>query len=233
MDALARKYAEYPGMRSFVSRGSIITSNDGGTRSVNLDIAGPDLATIYEVALSAYRRAQEIFDSPRIQANPATLSLSQPMIELRPNWSRAAELGMNAADIGFTVAALTDGAFVDEFLLNDDKIDIYLYGRAGPQATLDELGQLPVYTPAGSVVPLSTIARIEETVDTNNIRRVDGRRMVTLSIIPPGRGRARTGGRDRARAAGHAPARRRQRAGQRQHGVSPGPATNSTRRAAR
>ncbi|MDJ0740811.1 MAG: efflux RND transporter permease subunit [Gammaproteobacteria bacterium] len=185
MDALGSKYREYPGMRSFVSRGSIITSNDGGTRSVNLDIAGPDLATIYEVALAAYRRAGEIFDRPRIQANPSTLSLSQPMIELRPDWSRAAELGMSAADIGFTVAALTDGAFVDEFLLNDDKIDIYLYGRAGTQATLDTLGRLPVYTPSGSVVPLSTIARIDETVDTNSIRRVDGRRMVTLSIIPP------------------------------------------------
>ena len=185
MDALARQYKEYPGMRSFVSRGSIITSNDGGTRSVDLDIAGPDLATIYDVALRAYRRAQEIFDNPRIKANPSSLSLSQPMIELRPHWSRAAELGMSAADIGYTVAALTDGAFVDEFLLNDDKIDIYLYGLAGTQATLDELGRLPVYTEAGSVVPLSTIARITETVDTNRIRRVDGRRMVTLSIIPP------------------------------------------------
>ena len=185
MDALARKYKEYPGMRSFVSRGSIITSNDGGTRSVDLDIAGPDLKTIYDVALSAYRRAQEIFDNPRIKADPSSLSLSQPMIELRPHWSRAAELGMSAADIGFTVAALTDGAFVDEFLLNDDKIDIYLYGLAGTQAALDELGRLPVYTEAGSVVPLSTIASITETVDTNRIRRVDGRRMVTLSIIPP------------------------------------------------
>jgi multidrug efflux pump subunit AcrB len=185
MDALGSKYREYPGMRSFVSRGSIITSNDGGTRSVNLDIAGPDLATIYEVASSAYRRAGEIFDSPRIKASPSTLSLSQPMIELRPNWARAAELDMSAAEIGFTVAALTDGSFVDEFLLNDDKIDIYLYGRAGTQATLDELGRLPVYTPAGTIVPLSTIARIDETVDTNSIRRIDGRRTVTLSIIPP------------------------------------------------
>jgi len=185
MDALGSKYREYPGMRSFVSRGSIITSNDGGTRSVNLDIAGPDLATIYEVASSAYRRAGEIFDSPRIKASPSTLSLSQPMIELHPNWARAAELDMSAAEIGFTVAALTDGSFVDEFLLNDDKIDIYLYGRAGTQATLDELSRLPVYTPAGTIVPLSTIARIDETVDTNSIRRIDGRRTVTLSIIPP------------------------------------------------
>jgi multidrug efflux pump subunit AcrB len=185
MDALGRDFAEYPGMRSFVSRGSIITSNDGGTRSVNLDIAGPELGVIYEVALAAYRRAQEVFENPRIRANPSTLSLSQPLVELRPNWSRAAELGMSAADIGFAVSALTDGAFIDEFLLNDDKIDIYLYGRAGTAATLDDLARMPVYAPAKTVVPLSTITDIVETVDTNSIRRVDGRRTVTLSIIPP------------------------------------------------
>ncbi len=185
MDALGSKFKEYPGMRSFVSRGSIITSNDGGTRSVNLDIAGPDLSVIYDVALAAYRRTQAVFDNPRIRAEPATLSLSQPLVELRPDWSRAAELGMNAVDIGFAVSALTDGAFVDEFLLNDDKIDVYLYSDAGTKATLDDLGRLPIYTPADTIVPLSTIVGIIETVDTNTIRRVDGRRTVTLGIIPP------------------------------------------------
>ena len=185
MQAMEREFRSYPGMRAFVSRGSIITSNDGGTRSVNLDISGAELAPIYDAALTAYRRAQKVFDNPRIQADPPTLSLSQPLVEVRPDWSRAAELGMNAGDLGFTVAALTDGAFVDEFLLADDKIDIYLYSRAGTGATLDHLGQLPVYTPGGAVVPLSSLARIEETVDTSTIRRVDGRRMVTLSIIPP------------------------------------------------
>ena len=185
MDALSAHFGQYPGMRAFVSRGSIITSNDGGTRSVNLDIAGPDLATIYGVALGAYRRAQAVFDSPRINAQPATLSLSQPLVELRPDWRRAAELGLSAADIGFSVAALTDGVFVDEFLLNDQKVDIYLYGQAGQSTTLDSLAQLPIYTPAGAVVPLATVTGIVERVDTNTIRRVDGRRMVTLNIIPP------------------------------------------------
>jgi len=46
MDALTRKFEEYPGMRAFTARGSIITSNDGGTRSVNLDISGPNLAEV-------------------------------------------------------------------------------------------------------------------------------------------------------------------------------------------
>ena len=62
---------------------------------------------------------------------------------------------------------------------------VYLYGDAGTKATLDDLGRLPIFTPSGTIVPLSTIAGIIETVDTNTIRRVDGRRTVTLGIIPP------------------------------------------------
>lgn len=185
MDALTQKYQTYPGMRAFAARGSIISSNDGGTRSINLDISGPDLAVIYDVALNAYRRAEEVFDNPRIQSNPNSLTLAQPMVEIHPHWDRAAELGLTAEELGFTVSAFTDGSYVDEFFLADDKIDIYLYSDAGQQATLDNLDQMPIYTPSGAVLPLSALADIVETVDTSAIRRVAGRRTVTLNIIPP------------------------------------------------
>jgi len=185
MNALDLRYQTYAGMRSFVARGSIITSNNGGTRSVNLDISGPSLGSIYEVARQADRRTREIFDRPRIRANPSTLSLSQPLVEVRPDWERVAESGMTNADLGFTVAALTDGAFVDEFFLDDDKLDIYIYSKAGTTADLDSLDRLPVYTPSGLMVPLSSLAKVEETVDTSTVRRVDGKRTVTLNIIPP------------------------------------------------
>ncbi|MCB1743758.1 MAG: efflux RND transporter permease subunit [Gammaproteobacteria bacterium] len=185
MAAIETRYGEYAGMRSFATRGSIITSNDGGTRSVSLDIAGPRLQEVYDAANAIYRRSQAVFGNPRIQASPPTLSLSQPMVEVRPDWERAAELGLAAEDIGFTVAALTDGAFVGEFFLADDKIDMYLYSERGPDATLENLAQLPVHTPGGGVVPLGSLARVVETVDTSSVRRVNGRRTVTLNVIPP------------------------------------------------
>ena len=185
MEAIAKKYKTYPGMRSFVTRGSIITSNSGGSRSINLDISGPTLQGIYDVALAADRRAKAVFDNPRVRANPSTLSLSQPLVEIRPAWQKLAEIGMLGSELGFTVSALTDGAFVDEFFLDDDKIDIYLYSNLGTEARLEDMKTLPIYTPAGSVVPLSSIASIRETVDTSSIRRVDGKRTVTLNVIPP------------------------------------------------
>ncbi len=185
MDAITERYEMYPGMRAFAARGSIITSNDGGTRSINLDIGGASLQDIYQVALAAYRRAEDVFENPRIQSQPSSLTLAQPMVEIHPDWERAAELGLNADDLGFTVAALTDGSYVDEFFLEDDKIDIYLYSDVGQRAELDDLAQLPVYTPSGAVLPLGSLVTVRETVDTSSLRRVNGRRTVTLNIIPP------------------------------------------------
>jgi multidrug efflux pump subunit AcrB len=185
MDGLTGLFRQYPGMRAFAARGSIITSNDGGTRSINLDISGPDLGDIYRVAQAADARAAEVFDNPRIQSQPSSLSLAQPLVQIRPNWERAAELGMSAETLGFTVATLTDGSYVDEFFLDDDKIDIYLYSESGRDLILDNLDQAPVYTRTGEVIPLGSLVEFVETVDTSFIRRVGGRRTVTLNIIPP------------------------------------------------
>src|SRR5690606_40104891 len=102
---------------------------NGGTRSVNLDISGPDLGELFTVARAAYERAETVFDNPRIQTSPSSLSLAQPMLQIRPRWERTAELGLTTEDVGFTVAALTDGAFVNEFFMADDKVDIYIYSR--------------------------------------------------------------------------------------------------------
>lgn len=183
-------------MRAFAARGSIITSNDGGTRSINVDVSGANLVDVFAAAEAVFRRARSVFENPRVRATPSTRSLSQPMVEVRPDWDRAAQLGLSAADIGFTVSVITDGAYVDEFFSGDDKIDIYMYGRPnsdvqsdGAGATelgtrLNDIAQIRMLSPQG-VVTLSSVADVIETVATGSIRRVDGQRTVTVNIIPP------------------------------------------------
>ena len=113
------------------------------------------------------------------------MSLDQPLIQIRPRWNRLAELGFDASDFGFAVAALSDGAFVDEFFMLDDKVDIFLFSGAGTNQTLQQLAQAPVLTPQGAVLPLNALADLVEVADSASLRRVDGRRTVTLYIIPP------------------------------------------------
>lgn len=185
MDALTRRFEKYPDMRAFAARGSIISSNDGGTRSITLDIAGNDLNELYTTANAIYQRAQTVFDNPRIQSRPSALDLGQPLIEVYPNWERAAEVGLDTSALGTTVAVLTNGAYLDDFYLDDEKIDLYGYGPEAGDIDLDALATLPIYTPSGVSVPLNTLADIRETVGTATLRRVDGRRSVTLDVIPP------------------------------------------------
>lgn len=185
MDAITKKFRQYPGMRAFSSRGSIISSNDGGTRAVALDISGPDLASLYSTADAAYVAAGQLFDNPQLSSEPSSLSLDQPLVEIRPRWQRLAELNFSAADFGFAVSALSDGAFVDEFFLADDKVDIFLFSSAGAEQSLSRLAQTPVLTPQGAILPLNSLADLVEVADSDTLRRVDGRRTVTLYIVPP------------------------------------------------
>ncbi|MEM6278899.1 MAG: efflux RND transporter permease subunit, partial [Verrucomicrobiota bacterium] len=185
IEEINRIYRSYPGMRAFSSRGSIISSNDGGTRAVALDVSGPDLAQIYETAGEVYEEAEDLIADAQIDSDPGSLVLGQPLLEIRPKWERLEELGFDTRNFGFAAAALSDGAFVDEFFTGDDKIDIFLYSEAGNSQSLDNLETLPIFTPQGTVVPLSSLATITESVNASDIRRVDGRRTVTLYVIPP------------------------------------------------
>ena len=80
--------------------------------------------------------------------------------------------------------AYSDGAFVDEFFLDDDKIDMYLYSTAGAISQPMDLENIMVHTDNGTV-QFSSLASVVESVGTSSIRRVNGLRTVTLGIIPP------------------------------------------------
>lgn len=185
MGALEARFTAWPGMRAFASRGSIISTNDGGTRSINMDISGSDLAEIYQVASLAYARAGALFDDAQIGSEPSSLSLDQLLLEIQPRWERLVEVGLDAERFGYSVAALSDGAFADQMILDDRRVDIYLFSSAGSDQRAERLGDLPIATPSGDVLPLSALADLNESVDTDSIRRLDGRRTVTLNIVPP------------------------------------------------
>lgn len=185
VDAVTKRFKQVPGVISFASRGSIFASNTGGSRSINLDISGTELVPLFEAGFHAFMTAQEIFDDPQVRPQPSSLTMGQPLLEVRPDWERATELGIETSELGYAVWAFTDGAFVDEFFLGDDKIDMFLYSTNGVVERPEDVEKMLLYSQNGGVVPLEAIAAVTETVNTETIRRVDGQRTITLSIIPP------------------------------------------------
>lgn len=188
LDALMQKVSselsQFPGLFAFMQRGSIFARGFSGVRGIDIDISGPDLAAVYDVAAQAFGRTMGVLPGARINPSPG-LALGQPLLEVRPDWNRVAELGVDVQDLGYLVWALTDGAFLDEFFLADEKIDMYLYSTQGTVKGVDDIRGLLIYTANGGTVPLGSLAEVVETVNTETIRRVDRQRTVTLSVVPP------------------------------------------------
>ena len=179
------KIQEIPGIHAFASRGSIFSGNWGGSRSINLELSGTDLVPLFDAGLKAFVKAQSVFENPQIRPEPSSLSMGQPLVEIRPDWERTSELGIDAGDLGYTIWAFSDGAFVDEFFLGDEKIDMFLYSTHGTIQRPSDVDNIMLYSPQGGMVPLSAVAEVRHTVNTETIRRVDGERTITLGIVPP------------------------------------------------
>lgn len=180
---------QVPGMFAFVTRPSVFSGNLFGSRGMDLDISGPDLEPLFATGQMAFGQAMGVLSdgdrSPNVRPDPPSLSLGQPMLEIRPDFERAERLGVNTSELGYLVWALADGAYLDEFFLADEKIDIYLYSTQGTVESTEDLDNLLLYTNRGGTVPLSSVARVVESVSTETIRRVDSQRTVTLQIQPP------------------------------------------------
>ena len=185
MRIASERIQDVPGLIAFANRGSIFSGNSGGTRSINVDISAADLETLFDASFKAFLKARSIFENPQVRPDPSNLTMGQPLLEIRPDWERASELGVETSALGYTVWAYSDGAFVDEFFLEDEKIDMFLYSTQGTIEHPQDIDDVLIYAPAQGMVPLSTVASVQETVNTETIRRVNGERTVTLSIIPP------------------------------------------------
>ena len=185
LEIVVEKIGEIPGIHSFASRGSIFSSNWGGSRSINLELSGTDLVHLFDAGLKAFVKAQSVFENPQIRPQPSSLAMGQPLVEIRPDWERASELGLDVGDLGYTIWAFSDGAFVDEFFLGDEKIDMFLYSTHGTIQRPGDVDNIMLYSPEGGIVPLRAVAEVRQTVNTETIRRVDGERTITLGIIPP------------------------------------------------
>ncbi|MCZ6797921.1 MAG: efflux RND transporter permease subunit [Gammaproteobacteria bacterium] len=141
--------------------------------------------TLFDAGFKAFIKSRQIFENPQVRPQPSSLSLGQPLLEIRPDWERAAELAIDTEELGYTIWAYSDGAYVDEFFLGDDKIDMFLYSTQGAIERPQDIDKLMLYSAQGGIIPLSSIATVQETVNTEIIRRVDGARTITLGIIPP------------------------------------------------
>lgn len=161
----------------------------GGGNSVKVEISGPDLSRVVAAAqfmfLTAGAEASRGgYGMRNVQPEPSNFLLGQPEATVRLN-QQGRELGLTVRDVGVAVRGLFDGAFVDDFRLGGDTVDMVLLPSRGRLEYQEQLASVPVATPAGRIVPLDTVVTLERTTAPQAIQRAEELPAVTISIAPP------------------------------------------------
>ncbi len=183
---MSRAAASQPGVIPIVSQASLFESALSGGRTIDMEITGPDLEVLVVEAQKAFGLAMEKFpmtEGNQIRPIPG-LDLSSPELHVVPDPKKAAELGVTAASLGYTVNALIDGAYAGDYWHDGRRIDLSIYGEDRYASRTQDVANLPVRTPSGRTVPLSAIADVYLSRGPEQVNHTERLRSITIQIKP-------------------------------------------------
>ncbi len=174
-------FADLPDIRAFAAQGNLF-GGFGGERMVTMHLQSRDRESLEQVAARAEAVILEHFPDTDIRIQPG-LEQAEPELRLTPRDRRIAEAGWDRGDVGSLVRALGDGLYVGEYFNGEKRLDIILRGEEWDSP--ETLAMMPLATPEGNILPLGELVSVERTVGPSQLRRIDGRRTVTLELRPP------------------------------------------------
>ncbi len=176
--------ADVPGMFVIAKQSSLFESGLGAGRTVDIEITGPEITTLVDTARKVLGMSMTVV--PNSQAIPKpSADLSSPELHIVPRWDQAADLGVTAAELGYAVNALVDGAYAGDYNLQGDRIDLSIVGNEQRARTGADVRNLPVFTPQGQVVSLESLADVVPASGPEQINRRERQRAITISVTPP------------------------------------------------
>jgi multidrug efflux pump subunit AcrB len=172
----------FPDTRVFVEEGNLFGGFGGSARSVSIHLQGDDSAKLNLAAEAGRKLLEKKFPGANVNAFPQT-DAAQLELHAVPDDRRIAEAGWDRATVGDIVRTLGDGSWLGEYFDGEQRVPIIL--RAGGGANPEEIAQTPIVTPSGHVIPIGDLVKLETTLGPTQIRRLDHRRTVTLTMDPP------------------------------------------------
>jgi multidrug efflux pump subunit AcrB len=146
-----------------------------------LVLAGEDGRVLADHAVQVERELRTL---PGIGNVTSTASLVRPELVIRPDFARAADLGVTSAAIADTLRVATAGDYdqgLAKFNLSERQVPIVVRLPKDARADMDLLSRLPVPGARGSV-PLSNVATLEMASGPAYIARYDRLRNVTFEV---------------------------------------------------
>lgn len=154
--------------------------------AVKVDFKGDDLDAVTRGAQAVFMKLAQQYGFGAVRSDPQNFNLRGPELQIIPDRVRLSDVGMVPTDLGLAVQAAGDGAIIGDYRVGGDTIDLKVISRQAVNAeTVAGLSDLPIATPSGHAVPLSSLAEVRRTTSPPQINRVNRQRAVTLEFTAP------------------------------------------------
>ncbi|MEX0876553.1 MAG: efflux RND transporter permease subunit, partial [Phycisphaerales bacterium] len=155
---------------------------EGG--GISVEISGPHLEDVNSAATMMFNTAAAEFGYGNVSPNPANFTLQEQEMQLVLN-DRGRELGLTTEGLGVAVRGLFDGAFVGDYKVGSEAIDLVVLPMGGRMDTMEQIRDVPIATPAGPVVPVDSVVDFRPTLAAQVIQRIEELPSVSISVTPP------------------------------------------------
>jgi HAE1 family hydrophobic/amphiphilic exporter-1 len=172
------------GLRTSVSQVAAIGGGGFSNKEVAFYVGGPDLRKLGEYA---QRLTAALDRTPGVVDVDTTLVLGKPELSVKLDRAKAAELGVQVADVAATLQTMVAGREITTYSEGGEQYEVHARAIAGWRTRAEALTQMTVPSARLGSVSLDHVARFEETRGPSQVDRLGRRRQVTVTAnIRPG-----------------------------------------------
>ncbi len=158
-----------------------------GFRSRQLDyviVSGDSYQNMSRVAQEMLAEMQK---NPGIVQPDMDLQLNKPEIFIDVDRARAADMGVNVDTVARTVETMLGGRVVTRYKRDAEQYDVYVQTTASGRATPEDIDKIFVRGRNETMVPLTSLVTVRESVSPRELNHFNQRRAVALSAnLAPG-----------------------------------------------
>ena len=186
LPVLTKPIRSQPGAKAFAQQASLFGRSVGGSRVIKINVTGTSLSQINPVAKTMIRSIRSKF-SPKyghqVRAVPA-LSNGSPQILIKPDNAKLSDYGITAKEFSTALDVYNDGLRISEIPYEGNLIDMTLSSNKSNLNKIDDIKDFPIITKSGEIILLSQLADIEIVGMPNQIKRLSGKRVLSIQLRP-------------------------------------------------
>ena len=153
----------------------------GGISMYLQDVTGhtdEELLSVVQKVTAAMEERKELADVE------SEFSISAPYVDFDVSEDKAKEMGVDLTDVYHAMQVNFGGEEINNFTRFDQVYKVVLQGDASYRSGADALGLIFLRNEAGTMVPLSTLVRAEESSGPTSITRYNGVRSIYFEAVP-------------------------------------------------